>query len=151
MSKFLDKISGVHLKIYRKYAYMALFLILFTSCSVLDKLKSESPKNTLNSPEKTYGDRVRKRLIENVPNLRFCLEKFLPPTESGNFKGSVTFSFAVNRFGMVRNVSVTSDQLRNIKAKGCMVKTITTIEMPNHPSKKDFKIRQPIGITMSRD
>ncbi|MCR9206001.1 MAG: hypothetical protein NXH75_15565 [Halobacteriovoraceae bacterium] len=128
---------------------MALVLILSSGCSLLEKMKQPfTPKNAQTTSGNAYGDKLRKRLLENVPNLRFCLEKFLPLTESGDFKGSVTFSFAVNRFGMVRNVSVTSDQLRNIKAKGCMVKTITTIEMPNHTSKKDFKMRQPIGITM---
>lgn len=127
-------------------------LLLLASCSLLEKFKTpNNSQKSSSNPSSSYGDQVRKRLIQNIPNLQFCLEKFLPPTESGTFKGSVTFSFAINRFGMVRNVAVTSDQLRNIKAKGCMVKTITTIEMPNHASKKDFKMKQPIGITMSEN
>lgn len=134
-----------------KLSYIIASLLLFSSCSIIDRFKGVDSGNPSQvSGNDSYGNKVRKRLIENIPNLRFCLEKFLPATESGSFDGAVTFKFSINRFGMVRDVMITSDHLRNIKAKGCMVKTITVIEMPNHTSKKDFKISQPIGISMTR-
>lgn len=130
-----------------KIQYLLLILALLNSCSILEIKRNNHQENLTNKAD-TYGQKVRLRLIENVPNYRFCLEKYLPPTESGVFKGSVTFSFAINKFGMVKEVAVLSDQLKNIKAKGCLIKTITMMEMPKHDKKKDFKVRQPMGISM---
>lgn len=124
-------------------------LISLSSCSNLKGLFGEPTPSHQTSGGDSYGEKVTLRFLQNVPNLRFCLEKYLSPDESGQFKGSLNFRYFINRFGMVRNVSITSDQLKNIKAKGCMIKVITTIEMPNHKLKKDFEVRQPIGISMS--
>lgn len=135
------------MKKYLKIQYLLLILISINGCSILELRRNNDQKNLTKTAD-TYGQKVRLRLIENVPNYRFCLEKYLPPTESGVFKGSVTFSFAINKFGMVKEVAVISDQLKNLKAKGCLIKTITMMEMPKHNKKKDFKVRQPMGISM---
>ncbi len=136
------------MKKFVKIQYLLLLMISISSCSSISLFSKNEQNKGIPKGNVSYGDRVRLRLIENVPNYRFCLEKYLPPTESGTFNGSVTFSFAINRHGMVKEVAVVSDQLRNIKAKGCLIKTITMLEMPKHDKKKDFKVRQPMGISM---
>lgn len=124
------------------------FLLLsLSSCSYFSQL-TNSKKNTDSKELQGYAAKVRGRLIENVPNYRFCLEKFLTPDESGSFKGAVTFSFEINKHGTVRDVMVISDQLKNLKAKGCLIKVISMMEMPKHNKKKNFKVRQPMGISM---
>lgn len=131
-----------------QYLLLNFFIILiFTGCSQF-QFMSNSGSNKGTSAPQGYGAKVRKRLIENVPNYRFCLEKFLTPDESGTFKGAVTFAFEINKHGTIRNVSVISDQLKNLKAKGCLIKTISMMEMPKHDKKKNFKVRQPMGISM---
>jgi len=136
----------------------ALFAIS-TGCARLKKWSDETFSDDSTSPNKitqnsseNYGSQVRQRLIENVPNLRFCLEKFLPPTrDNDHFEGVLTIKFAINRFGMVRNVLVTADSIRDIKTKGCLVKAATVIEMPNHSSLNDFIVNQPLGISMKKN
>lgn len=129
------------------FLLISLPLISLLSCSHFEQLTS-STKNADSAELQGYAAKVRGRLIENVPNYRFCLEKFLTPDESGSFKGAVTFSFEINKHGTVRDVMVISDQLKNLKAKGCLIKAISMMEMPKHNKKKNFKVRQPMGISM---
>ena len=126
-----------------------LIILMFSSCSQFQFLSNSRKQDSQQQQQgQGYGAKVRKRLIENVPNYRFCLEKYLTPDESGTFKGSVTFAFEINKHGSVRNVAVISDQLKNLKAKGCLIKSISMMEMPKHSRAKNFKVRQPMGISM---
>jgi len=122
------------------------FLIILASCSGFELGRTRSKTKSIGELP-NYGEKVRQRIIDNVPNLRFCLEKFLPPMDS-NFQGTVNFRFFINSHGMVKNVAVTSAQLRSLKAKGCLVKTITTLEMPKHNKGQDFQVNQPLGFSL---
>lgn len=136
------------MKLLLKVQYIFLMLLMVSGCSNITIFDQRGKKNLSYNGKESYGDKVRQRLVENVPNYRFCLEKYLTPTESGVFKGAVTFSFSINKHGTVKEVAVISDQLKNLKAKGCLIKTITMLEMPKHDKNSDFKVRQPLGISM---
>lgn len=123
-----------------------LFTILFTSCSGFELGRTSNKPKSIGELA-SYGEKVRQRIVDNIPNLRFCLEKFLPPMNN-NFKGTVNFRFFINSHGMVKNVSVTSAQLQSLKVKGCLVKTITTLEMPKHNKGQDFQVNQPLGFSL---
>lgn len=121
--------------------------LILTSCAQFEVFKNSASDSS--SPQLGhYAQKVRLRLMENIPNYRFCLEKYIIPSEDGEFKGAVTFSFLINKHGMVKNVTIISDKLKNLKAKGCLIKALTTMEMPKHNKAKDFEVRQPIGISL---
>ncbi len=131
----------------RNKNYLLTIVLFLSGCGQFEVFKNSAQKHQTPLPS-TYGEKVRLRLIENVPNYQFCLEKYLRPTGEGAFNGSVTFSLLINKHGTVRNVAILSDKLKNLKAKGCLIKVLTMMEMPKHNKEKDFEVRQPMGINM---
>ncbi|GAB4011756.1 MAG: hypothetical protein Fur0010_06690 [Bdellovibrio sp.] len=125
----------------KKFYHVLLVLILFSSCSQMPWQKN-SAQNQESTPQ-TYLGQIRQRLIDNYANILFCYERY--GTEQA--QGQITIKVVINKHGSVNSVSLIKDSLKDLKIKGCVIKTVSAIMFPPHKNKNDVELIQPLNFS----
>lgn len=116
--------------------------IIISSCSQMpwQKKNTTSPST---EKSKDYTGQIRQRLIDNYANILFCYERY----GSGEVQGSISIRVAINKHGSVNSVTLVKDTLKDLKIKGCVIKTVSAIMFPQHKKKQDVILIQPFNFS----
>jgi len=122
-----------------------LALFLFASCAKMPWQKDSTSTN-LASPAQDYTGQIRQRLIDNYANILFCYERY----GSGEIQGGISIRVTINKHGTVNSVTLVKDSLKNLKIKGCVIKTVSSIMFPPHSKKQDVILIQPFNFSAKK-
>lgn len=125
----------------KKIFHLLLVLILISSCSQMPWQKN-SAQNQESTPQ-TYLGQIRQRLIDNYANILFCYERY----GTGQAQGQITIKVVINKHGSVNSVALVKDSLKDLKIKGCVIKTVSAIMFPPHKNKNDVELIQPFNFS----
>jgi len=122
-----------------------LTLFSFTSCAKMPWQKNQSTQSST-SQIQDYTGQIRQRLIDNYANILFCYERY----GSGEIQGGISIRVAINKHGSVNSVTLVKDSLKNLKIKGCVIKTVSSIMFPPHSKKQDVILIQPFNFSAKK-
>lgn len=125
--------------------FVLIFLLLISGCSKLPWQKDGSSVSGNDAPQ-SYLGQVRQRLIDNYANILFCYERY----GSGAAQGQITIKVIINKHGSVNSVSLVKDSLKDLKIKGCVIKTVSAIMFPPHKNKNDVELIQPFNFSAKK-
>lgn len=117
-------------------------VILISSCSQMPWQKKNNGAPAAEQA-KDYTGQIRQRLIDNYANILFCYERY----GSGEVQGSISIRVAINKHGAVNSVTLVKDTLKDLKIKGCVIKTVSSIMFPQHKKKQDIILIQPFNFS----